>query len=400
MGNAVPRVMFAWELGGGQGHVRAFLPVAERLRDAGVDVVCAVRDLVAGKPFFDAGFKTFPAPRVLYQLMRGLEAFSYAEILLRAGYGKPENVDAVLGAWTTLFRLTGTDLVVSDFAPGALLAARVAGLKAATIGIGFPTPPMMSPLPSFRPRNAPPVKRMQQSEQAVLASVNAALTGRCGTSLKIVAELCHTGCDLLAAFPELEQYPQRRDGRYVGPIFSTPKNAAVVWPNAPGPRVFAYLEGPQPEFPDIIAQLRATGWPTFVVGRVMSPEDAARLSTPTLTVSAANADLNDVLKTAQVVVCHGNYGLVCQSLLAGVPVVGVPTHPENELTTDIVERLRFGRLVPLNSPAPALTRALEKLVADDAVKQAVNTFATRHRGYDPASAVAAAATALLERMRP
>lgn len=399
MGPAVPRLIFAWELGGGQGHIRAFLPVAERLRDAGVDVVCATRDLVAAKPFFDAGFTTIPAPRVLYQLVPGLQAFSYAEILVRAGFGRAECLDALIGSWGALYRHLKPDLVVSDFAPGALLAARVAGVKTATIGIGFPLPPLMSPLPLFRPRTPPPTERVKTNEREVLASLNAALERHGKPPLGTVAEITHTGCDLLATFAELDQYPQRRDGRYIGPIYSTPKNAGVTWPKGEGPRIFAYLEGARPEFPRVVEQMRATGWPTHVVGRVLPPVLASKLTSDTVTVSTENADVEEVLKTAGVVVCHGNYGMVCQSLLAGVPVVGLPTHPENELTCHIIERLRMGVFVGFQAPAPAATNAIHRVATDPGIRKTVAAFAKKHSGYRVDMAVDAAAKIFLEQMK-
>src|SRR6185437_15975682 len=74
---------------------------------------------------------------------------SYADILLMQGWEAPSRLWGLVQAWGNLLRLFRADAAVFDYAPTALLAARILGLRCALLGTGFELPPLQAPLPPF-----------------------------------------------------------------------------------------------------------------------------------------------------------------------------------------------------------------------------------------------------------
>ena len=81
------RILYAWELGTGYGHLGSVLPLAVRLRARGHEVVFALRDLTHAERFLGRrGFPLLQAPVWLSE-RRGLDLpVSYAEMLANFGY--------------------------------------------------------------------------------------------------------------------------------------------------------------------------------------------------------------------------------------------------------------------------------------------------------------------------
>ena len=68
----------------------------------------------------------------------------------RARHGQRFNPCA--DAWRQLLTLLNADLILADYAPTPLLAARCLQVPAVVLGTGFSVPPSVSPLPAFNRR--------------------------------------------------------------------------------------------------------------------------------------------------------------------------------------------------------------------------------------------------------
>lgn len=184
------RIFYAWEFGANLGHIGAFLPLGLALRHQGHEVQWVVTDTTAAARLLDdAGFTWLQAPR-LDETRRPGPPLTYADILLRFGYGRSSDLLGLVGlvgllglvmAWRELMRLTGAQWVLADHSPTALLAA-----------------------------------------------------------LFDVAE------EALITYPELGHYEERGPARYWGSLPVAPTGLSPVWPALAGKRIFAYL---RPETP-------------------------------------------------------------------------------------------------------------------------------------------------------
>ncbi|HWY23266.1 MAG TPA: hypothetical protein VNX47_00005, partial [Nevskia sp.] len=147
------RILLAWELGGGYGHLASLRIAARQLRAAGHDCLFAVRMLENAAEFLEP--ELGPLLQAPVRLGDGRNPvalqLSYASLLHNTGFDDPLGLSARIAAWRELMRTWKVDRLVVDHSPIALIAARSLDLPAAAIGTGFDLPPQVAPFPSFQP---------------------------------------------------------------------------------------------------------------------------------------------------------------------------------------------------------------------------------------------------------
>lgn len=250
------RILFAWELGGGLGHVLRAAPIMRSLTQRGHEVWAALRDLSRSEAVFGPmGVQCLQAPVKTSPPARPIpNARSFAHLLINNGFSEPTELAALAEAWRHVYRYVEPDLILLDHSPTALLAARAHTARRAVIGTGFCCPPNVAPLPGLRPWLDDDGERLKADEQQVLDTVNQILgrwqlapLDRLG---RLYAEVDET---FLATFAELDHYPGRAEAQYWG-VWPTGTGLAPCWPTGEGPRVFAYLK-PFRALPALLARL-------------------------------------------------------------------------------------------------------------------------------------------------
>src|ERR1700674_1759863 len=167
------RIFFAWELGGEYGHVIACAVLARALQARGHTIALMLRDQHPLSMLPETkDYDVFQAPRYAQEGRTNVVPASYADIMLGCGYSDHDALTALVEAWRKPLEQWKPDLVVADFAPTALLAARLLGLRRVTYGNGFFTPPRLDPLPPFRFDEPVPAERLRQANDQVVANVN------------------------------------------------------------------------------------------------------------------------------------------------------------------------------------------------------------------------------------
>ena len=95
-----------------------------------------------------------------------------------------------------------------------------------------------------------------------------------------------------------------------------------------------------------------------------------------------------VLPQADLVVCHGSHQMTAQALLAGKPVLMLPTQLEQFLIMRRVVRLGAGLGGDPSVPDADYAKAISDLAADPAYARRAREFAARYAGHDPGAALA------------
>src|SRR5690348_7724739 len=145
------RILIAWEFGENWGHLSRDLPIALALTRAGHQVTCAVADTRIGAQLLAGSAIRYVQAPVARRPARPPRALvSHAEILMEGGYDQPGVLRGLLGGWLGLMDIYRPDVVMIDYAPTALLAARTQKTPAVLAGSGFELPPNAQPLPTFR----------------------------------------------------------------------------------------------------------------------------------------------------------------------------------------------------------------------------------------------------------
>lgn len=381
------RIVYAWELGEDYGHIASFMPFALKLREQGHEVIFIIRDLSSAESVVGRyGFHLLQSP-LWNKFLPELPDFqlSFADILIRHGFHSQEGLTGLVRAWNALLSLLRPDLIVADYSPVALLAARGYGLPRAVFGTGFCAPPRVSPLPALRHWTNRPQESLQHSEQHVLAVANAVLAQMGGQPLQMVAELFDAEENFLCTFPELDHYPHRGDARYWGPIYNISQGVAVDWPAGEGKCIFAYIKAQHPNFETLLDYLGGSGHRVVVFAAGIVPSQIEKFQSGRMVVSSQPVDLSRLIGSCDLAVCHAGHGTLGAMLLAGVPVLLLPLNLEQDLAANRVDKLGAGMVVDIQARPDDFAPLFETLLNEASYKRNAQAFALKHADFNQAA---------------
>jgi hypothetical protein len=376
----VARVAFAWELGGEFGHAMSCAGLSARghrialmfreLRQLSYHPETAAYDLFTGP--------TFPQEGAGMRLPTSL-----ADILLGCGYANRDWLAQALKEWIRLLLEWRPDILVSDYAPTALLAARVLGIPRVSMGISFAVPPPFSPVPPFRFDEPASPEWVAKADAQALANVNSALASVGAAPLAALHEQFQTDEDFLCTFPELDAYGNRPTARYWGPRFRDDAGGSVHWPAGRGMRVLVYVKKSLPQL-DALISLLATG-PFRVIAFIPDLDEGRRdrLRGPGRIVAEKPVRYGPLIPDCDLFVSQA--GSAATGLVAlGVPQLMLPVHYEQYLSARRIEQLGAGILLMPEATTQDLAKALRTMVNEPRFRAAAQAYAKRYPAYSPA----------------
>jgi hypothetical protein len=381
--------LLAWEYGGGLGHAARFKPLAAMLRARGHRVTLVLRDLVLTDSLLrDTDLPRLQAPLWQHRTM-GLPdtQASIAEILLASGYLRSDTLSGQVQGWRTALALTQADVLVADYAPTAVLAARIEGVPSAVVGIGFYMPPERSPMPAFRDWEPLAPGRIEHAERTALAAANGVLQAAGAQPLAQLSQLLHGDDSLLCTWPELDHYGRDTlpPGRqFHGVDFLPQSGTAPQWPEGSGPEVFAYLKSAHPDHVAVLQALVDAGCRVLCYMPELAGGKAVPVASARIRYSAQPVDLGTACARSALVVCHAGIATLTQALLAGKPVLLLPMQAEQFLLSRRVGRIGAGINVAEHRRPVDLLPLVRQLLAPGAACTAAAAFADRYRNFDRA----------------
>jgi hypothetical protein len=379
------KIEFAWELGAGTGHVTTLLPIAAAMKARGHDARFFLRDLSAGADLEGArdipreGAPVWSGPPTIQNPL------NLGEILLNFGYHDPPQHKALIDAWRE--RLKGSHAVVANVAPAAHLAALTLGIPSFEISQGFHVPPPAMPSPPLRHWESAPRARLEAADRRVLHAINSVLSGHGVPPLATIGEL-FAGRSMLLTYPELDIYPERGPSDYYGITDSVEGKAAPDWPAGSGARLFAYLYSYFKGLDPLLAAIAALKSPTLVFCRGIDPKLREKYEGGSIHFSADAMSVSKVLPQADAVVCHGSHQMTAQALLAGKPVLLLPTQLEQFLITRRLVRFGAGLGIAPEVPDADYASALKALGETAGYAAKAREFAARYAGHARSAALA------------
>lgn len=378
------RILFVWELGGGIGHLTRIKLLALALRKRGYESVFALKDLSRSEMVFGHdGFAFYQAPLWLPKVAGLPLAATFPELLFRFGYLDPDGLLGIVRAWRGLFDLLQPDLLIADHAPTALLASRGLGLRRTQFGNSFAVPPRVCQMPPFRTWEKIDMRRIEQSENKALATVNHVLQRLNLQQLKNFSELFEVDEDFLCIWPELDHYPQRpASSHYWGPTMLLGEGPQPVWPVGDGKRIFAYLKGDYAYLEPVLQALKSLPNPALAYVSGIAPMLVSRYQSANLAFSSQPVDMDAARHQADLMVCHGGDATVSAALLAGKPLMVLPMHAEQYGTAQSVERLGAGLNVAPDNYTPDFLRLFKRLLSEASFVRQAQAFAEKYRGFD------------------
>lgn len=396
------RILMAWELGQNFGHVFPLLPVAKRLRDAGHDVVFALKDLrQVGAMVTAEGFAMLQAP-AHPGLQAGTEVDppeSMTDVLWRFGYADPSVLSSYLHAWSALLRVLRTDLLVASYAPTALLAARSMTLRTCLVGMPFELPAPVFPSPSFRPWLGTGEDTLTHREDSLVRAVNQSLRAARSKTISAIWEVFAADRQVLWTFPQLDPFAGRRrpphgkDVEYAGGIFDPSMGSDPQWPPQEGNRIFGYLRLSEARLRDLVESLGEVDAAfCLVVPNLGTGLDSA-VCTRNVRVSREPVRLSSALSECSAVLSYGSHGTICASLLAGKPLVLVPEQMADMFLARHVAQLGAAALAKPQEPS-SIAKACRDVLTVPKYGLAARSFQAHYAGYNVALQTARLAAVL------
>lgn len=357
------RVLLGWELGANSGHVVRLRTIAAKLAGEGHPVAVAVQNLADGARF-PAGCTIWQAPiwpRLIGSVPTpdaGMPA-SMGDILYRLGLDRADAFAGLIAGWDTILKAVRPEVVVADFAPALLSAAR-GRVPTILAGLGFDAvPPHLERFPSLTGQNA------AHDEDEALANAQAALA-RTGRSLPDRLPALFAADRVFAGtFTELDPYQSWRRGPVCAPSVRHP-----IGENGRGDELFLYGPGPLLRSRPLIDGLIRARVPVRAYFPDASSAQRLELEAAGLRVEPAALDFAEIARRARVVMSPGGLGFTSSALAAGVPQVIVHYDLEKRLTGEAVTRLRLGGHVALSAIDPgAFAGSLREFYADESFQR-------------------------------
>lgn len=367
-------ILLGWELGGNRGHATALLGMADALTARGHRVSFALQRVDALPHDRLNGAAVWPAPvspRLLVNVAKPRRAANgMGDILARLGCDDSDIVEGLLRAWTLLLDTIRPDLVIAEYAPFLLLAAR-GRVPTIAVGTAFSTPP--ANMPAFPSLNgaAPAFP-----EAEVLAGLNDALARTGRPPLSTYPALVTASRTFGGSFAELDPYRAWRREPLVMPLV-----AGGVPPLAgSGDDVFVYA--PEQVLPNaaLWQGLAQSGLPIRVHTANMIPEMERSLAGHSFAVEPRPVPFARIAERSRLVLSHGGHGFVCSALTAGLPQVICYFDLEKMLHADAITRLGVGGKVAMAQIEPdAFAASLRAVYGNDEVAARARALAPSFR---------------------
>lgn len=367
------RFLLGWELGANRGHVVRLANIARRLAGTGHEVTIASQRLTGGLDLPD-GVALWQAP-VWPRLLSNVGALggplpnTMGDILVRLGLDDPDTLPALIHAWHAIFAAVQPDVVMGDFAPALITAAR-GRLPTVIAGMGFDNPPPH--LPRFPSLTGQPAAF---PEDRLLDGLNASLGAAGLQTLDHLPHIFSATRVLAGTFTELDPYAQWRIDPVIAPSVSEPLGEA-----GQGDEVFLYADPVLLRQGALLEGLVRSALPIRVHAQGASPAQQAELAKVGLTVEPEPIPFARIAERSRLVMSYGSLGFTSSALATGLPSVIVHYDLEKALTGQAITRLQLGGHVHAGAIQPeAFATSLRQLYQNDSFQRRARELAPGFR---------------------
>lgn len=318
------KVLFAWELGEGLGHLPPLKAIALALKAEGVRPVFVLRETKnAIRALMPVGGDLRTAPHWAKPGTTLERSGSMADILAGNGYSQSDHAAIIIAAWDKVLDEVKPDLIVVDHAPSALISA-YGRIPVVVAGNGFAVPPIEGDwFPPFLP-GEDKTDRQRVVFEAILQAFK--VIGRnAPPSLTAPFRGAFRG---VYSFPLIDTYRAIRKEAVLGPIETPP----ALLPLPPQRRLFIYSASDIAKIDALMQCIMAIGPEASVYLRGPLGARAGILRSRGVEVFESPPPLAEMLPRASVVFSHGGSGFTNAALASGRPHIVFPRHFEARST--------------------------------------------------------------------
>ena len=334
------RVLLAWELGSNWGHLATLLPLAQRLRARGHEVVFSIRGLDGDLSLLtSAGFKylAMPVAMMPLQTLHKQPVRGYADVLALGGFADARTLAQLVQAWLGILHFVNPDVVVCKYAPLAEFGTR--DRPVITVGTGFEMPPLTSPLPTYGLRPQKDFDDLLEVENGIFEAINAESVQKKLPAVESVADCFAHVRRFVLTYPELDHFGARKQLQYLGAAESLPTPRATssaeraFFASASAPITFAYLRLGFVWLSEFLRiwNLQVAPAHLIVVDPSLPSAECKSLSGKFCLVLHEPIDINTRSSVLGTVICHAGHGMVSGALSNGQRLLMMPQYLEQKM---------------------------------------------------------------------
>ncbi len=332
-GSAVlSRVLCIWELGGEQGHLAVLSNLNEALQQLGHEPSFALKDLSQAHIYFKSDLhRVFQAPVWQQRLKPAAPVQSFADALLLKGYRESGTLKSLVMAWRNLIESISAELIFTNYAPTAQIAARSLGLPIIAIGSGFAVEPPGRPGVHWQTFQPEVDGGVTANETLCLEAVNQVESDLGVPISAYLSDVNHADAYIFHHQRELDVYGRHRPNSAMyhpmaPPNIGLPVSSAELQDS---PIVFAYLKVYFPKLEVVLEALCRLPVKVVVCCLGMSRSQLVEWRNKGLEIYGQILQLDEMLPRCRLLISHGGAGITSNALSCGIPFLGLPFHMEN-----------------------------------------------------------------------
>ena len=376
------KILFAWELGKGFGHLSRYLELIRRLKKEKHKIYFAARDVGnAERVFGKESITILQAPINPVKVDDPIEVpLTHAHVLHNIGFNDPTLLTGRIKAWQEIYNFLKPDLVIYDHSPTAQLAMRHTKIREILCGTGFTVPPAKVPMPNMRSWEKVDESKLLQVENNIRERVNLALKGMKLPELANCAELMHANATILMSFKELDHYGPREDVEYVGIPLPEDYGETPIWPAGGKKKVFAYLY-PFKTLPALLNTLNHSDTSTIIYAPEVPRAIKNKHVSSCLKFTDKPLRIIEATTQCDLAITSGTHATTGAVLLAGKPILLLPQNTERFLVSLRVREIGAGLIAPQLKPVGMATK-FNRLLEEGEFRQKANEFMTKYADFD------------------
>lgn len=173
------------------------------------------------------------------------------------------------------------------------------------------------------------------SDDLLVSNVNRALSALSVEPVTQASDIVDADGHFLTTIPELDPYATlRTDERYFGHLgLPAVGTVPLNWSDRPAQqRMFGYLKREYPHLQTFVNEVADQGLEARIFIPGLSDHVRDSCQTEHVQLSSQPFIMNSAYSSADFAVCHGGHSTMLQSILAGIPVLGIPLQTEQFMT--------------------------------------------------------------------
>lgn len=382
------RILYTWELGANYGHLSRLLLLAKRQIALGNEVLFAVQDItIAERLLLSERIQYVQAP-IFKAKSTQHNPVNYAEMLLLIGYADEIQLALNIRQWLALITEFDPQFIIMDHSPTVILASRICNIPSLQIGSGFEIPPDED-WPAFvEPNSALPLN-VADFNQTLLDKINHVLNQFETPLLPNATALFSEQPKALVTFNELDHYPSRKNGLYVGSIYAINNGLKVSWDANQKQKIFVYIWPGLPGLNALLTALKNIDAEVIAVIPGLSAEAMSNLTAANIRIYTETLCLDGLLKQADLLITHSGFGVLSAFIQKGIPVLVIPKTIEQYLIGRRITELGIGIAMGHKRDTNQFMWGIRQLLSGAHYKVAAAKIADKYRTYSYHDALSA-----------